>query len=591
MEDKKKVAGWPSSYDFFYYDSMVFEKALSIRKKILENANSNLIYGYIYLLELLISAIAQHVEDMPNNMQKFEIIHWGRFDLGSREMQEIAKNDDYFRLVLVLNRRRRNLSNLLHALLGSNSPDIRKDLEVSLEALDVLIKEINSKVVEFYNPKRLEGVDDTNEKLMILNWFLNTVLYEGPRPFFSTMTDSIAFSYRPLPQYIDGFKFCLKEIFIWLTSNKSDEKIENNLKEFQTWKDSHSFWVTMVDTFTRGVELKRLFEIKIPEEQSKNLIDVKKITDKYQLNVLFRGRGIKAITVFENILESDNDVLERLFTDALQGNLLLNEPKAEIIEFKELKNYKEGWGWEYHYTYALYVPMHGFIGDASSWLIFPSLTVETDQEDDYFRTNLQNIVKEYEDKIRFSEYEIKTGLIESYIAEKDRATIRKLWVERRLDSSRGLLAEFLAYFYFWDRHDAKLIEFHKEEAGTEIDVVCEDDAARYIVQAKNSVSIRKDKLLKEIEKITKQFVKVEKKYTVPNKPTIKVLFVVDWAWDAEDPGEDRDENVLEAYRIAQQMLGKYNIQLVIYAEIKDIVSRRHKDFVEKSNSVFDLVDK
>ncbi len=591
MEDKKEAAGWPSSYDFFYYDSKVFEKALSIRKKVLENANSNLIYGYIYLLELLISAIAQHVEDLPNNMQKFEIIHWGRFDLGSREMQEIAKNDEYFRLVLVLNRRRRNLSNLLHALLGADNPDIRKGLEVSLEALDVLIKEINSKVIEFYNPKRIGEVDEVNERLMILNWFLNTVLYEGPRPFFSTMTDSIAFSYRPLPQYLDGFKFCLEDILIWLTSSKSNETIESNLKEFQTWKDSHSFWVTMVDAFTRGIELKRLFEITIPEEQSKNLIDVKKITDKHQLNVLFRGRGIKAITVFENILESDNDVLERLFTDALQGNLLLNEPKAEIIEFKELKNYKEGWGWEYHYTYALYVPMHGFIGDASSWLIFPSLTVETDQEDDYFRTNLQDIVKDHEDEIQFSEYEIKTGLIESYIAEKDRATIRKLWVERRLDSSRGLLAEFLAYFYLWDGYGAKLIEFHKEVDRTEIDVVGEDDTSRYIIQAKNSLTLRKEKLVKEIEQITKQFAIVEKKYTVSDKSTRKILFVVDWAWDAEDPGEDRDENVIEAYGVAQQMLGKDNIQLVIYADIKNIVSRRHKDFVEKSNSVFDLIDK
>ena len=67
----------------------------------------------------------------------------------------------------------------------------------------------------------------------------------------------------------------------------------------------------------------------------------------------------------------------------------------------------------------------------------------------------------------------------------------------------------------------------KEGNNTDVDVVAEDDANRYIVQAKNSIVVKRNQLADYAERISKQFDKVEKIYEVQDKNTRKLLFVVD----------------------------------------------------------------
>lgn len=576
MEENKNDK--PSLYDYFYWDYAILEKALSVRAEALGGRDRKLAQGYSYFVELGITKVAQNIEGEGVNVQSFELINWGRFDLSNPEIKELEKADPSYKWVADLNSIRRELSTKRRMLADADTQQARDAMKRTFDNLEAFMNEINAKLVKYFKAERDAATDEAAEKLVLLNWFINTYVYNPPRAFFSTMTDSIARSFIPQQQYLYGYKFCLKTVASWLTDEKDNKVIDDELEKLNRLDGMHDFGVVMDKRFGENIEIKRIYKITEPKRLSEPLIKNNEITATYQLNVLFRGREIKEIAVMEEVMRSDRDAVQRLFIDALAGGLANGQEEVELLQFEETVPDKNGKDWDKYYTYALYLPMHGMISDASSWLVFPRLDGESSWEPwDEINRHVQRMVDDGE-SITFRKYKIDSKLLRNYIDDKDWASMRKMYTESRLNSGLGLLGEFLAYFYLWHRYKARLIEFHKEGNNTDVDVVAEDDANRYIVQAKNSIVVKRNQLADYAERISKQFDKVEKIYEVQGKNTRKLLFVVDVNWKFEKITDAKFE------------LAKYGINLVIYSKMKNGLKREYEDFVKKADYTFEIFD-
>ena len=576
MEENKNDK--PSLYDYFYWDYAILEKVLSVRAEALGGRNRKLAQGYSYFVELGITKVAQNIEGEGVNVQSFELINWGRFDLSNPEIKELEKADPSYKWVADLNSIRRELSTKRRMLADADTQQARDAMKRTFDNLEAFMNEINAKLVKYFKAERDAATDEAAEKLVLLNWFINTYVYNPPRAFFSTMTDSIARSFIPQQQYLYGYKFCLKTVASWLTDEKDNKVIDDELEKLNRLDGMHDFGVVMDKRFGENIEIKRIYKITEPKRLSEPLIKNNEITATYQLNVLFRGREIKEIAVMEEVMRSDRDAVQRLFIDALVGGLANGQEEVELLQFEETVPDKNGKDWDKYYTYALYLPMHGMISDASSWLVFPRLDGESSWEPwDEINRHVQRMVDDGE-SITFRKYKIDSKLLRNYIDDKDWASMRKMYTESRLNSGLGLLGEFLAYFYLWHRYKARLIEFHKEGNNTDVDVVAEDDANRYIVQAKNSIVVKRNQLADYAERISKQFDKVEKIYEVQGKNTRKLLFVVDVNWKFEKITDAKFE------------LAKYGINLVIYSKMKNGLKREYEDFVKKADYTFEIFD-
>ena len=576
MEENKNDK--PSLYDYFYWDYAILEKALSVRAEALGGRDRKLAQGYSYFVELGITKVAQNIEGEGVNVQSFELINWGRFDLSNPEIKELEKADPSYKWVADLNSIRRELSTKRRMLADADTQQARDAMKRTFDNLEAFMNEINAKLVKYFKAERDAATDKTAEKLVLLNWFINTYVYNPPRAFFSTMTDSIARSFIPQQQYLYGYKFCLKTVASWLTDEKDNKVIDDELEKLNRLDGMHDFGVIMDKRFGKNIKIKRIYKITEPKRLSEPLIKNNEITATYQLNVLFRGREIKEIAVMEEVMRSDRDAVQRLFIDALAGGLANGQEEVELLQFEETVPDKNGKDWDKYYTYALYLPMHGMISDASSWLVFPRLDGESSWEPwDEINRHVQRRVDDGE-SITFRKYKIDSKLLRNYIDDKDWASMRKMYTESRLNSGLGLLGEFLAYFYLWHRYKARLIEFHKEGNNTDVDVVAEDDANRYIVQAKNSIVVKRNQLADYAERISKQFDKVEKIYEVQDKNTRKLLFVVDVNWKFEKITDAKFE------------LAKYGINLVIYSKMKNGLKREYEDFVKKADYTFEIFD-
>ena len=568
----------PSLYDYFYWDYAILKKVLSVRIDALRDKDRKLVQGYSYFVELGITKLAQQIENVGANIQSFELINWGMFNLSNLEIKELGEADSFYKWVIDLNSIRRELSAQRWAFAKSDAQQANYTTGRTLDKLEVLIDEINARLVEYYKAERDATTDEATKKLTLLNRFISTYIYEPPRAFFSTMTDSIAKSFIVQPQYLNGYKFCLKVLANWLTSDRDNNFIDYELEKLGSLAGIHDFSVAMNKRFGENIEIKRIYRITEPKRLSEPLIKSNEITAIHQLNVLFRGREIKEIAVMEDIMRSDRDAVQRLFIDALAGGLINGQEEVELLQFEETVPDKNGKDWDKYYTYALYLPMHSWVSDASSWLVFPRLDGESSWEpwDDVSRRIKRMI--DYGERIAFKKYKIGSTLLMSYINNKDRASIRRIYTENRLNSGLGLLGEFLAYFYLWHRYKVRLIELHKGGSNTDVDVVAEDDANRYIVQAKTSIVAKRKQLAAYAEDISKQFAKVEKTYEVQGKNTRKLLFVVDVNW--------KFEKIMDA----KLELWRYGIELIIYSKMKNWLKGEYEDLVKKADYTFDIFD-
>lgn len=573
----------PSSYDYFYYDSQILRKTLSLREELIEGKNVKLLSGYVYFVEFCIAKFIERVEQAPYSAQIFEMVNWGRFDIGDKEIQYLKKTSRPFKFVYELNDYRSILSGWRHALSMVPTEIDTKTVENTLDKLEKLSLEIDSEIEKLYRAKRKFEISDAAEKSMIFHWFMVSYVYEPPRLFFSTISNATARSFIPEVQYLAGFKFSIEKIMNWLTDNKYVTDISNGLLDLDALEHIHGFYSKMHGTVFKGADFTSIFNIVEPKWESKTIFKGRKVDDLYQLNLIFRGREIKVINVEEiGGIRGNRDAIQRLLIDSIFGDIALGVPKIEIIQFEEFV--KDGKDWDNYFSYALYLPMHGLIGDASTWLIFPRLDGTSNWEPyDEVNRNLRNTAEKWGKRISIRKYKIKPNLLQKYIDNEDLAAIWKKHTESRLNTSKGLLAEFLAYFYVWDRYHANLVEFHKEEDGTEVDVVAEDANSRYIIEVKNSLTSNRKRLPDELDSIVGKLDKLEKKYSISTKTTKKLLFVIEWNWDEDKflEVEDWDRYTLNNYFLAKQILRKHNTDIVIYSGMKELLKLRYKGFEEQ----------
>jgi hypothetical protein len=584
----------PSSYDYFYYDFMIFKKALSLRKEILKSEDKVLASGYIYFVEFCIGKIISRIEQAPYNKQIFEIVNLGRFDISSREIQHYLKNNtNSFKRIYSLNDLRSQLSSLRHNL-KTNKDEFDKDkLNNILEKLERLIVDINSEIVTLYEAKKRPEINDTIEKLMIFNRFMITYVYEPPHLFFSTMSDSTARSLLTEPKYLSGFKFCIEKIMNWFTNEKYKIQIKKGLEELDSFEYIHNFYSKMHGIVLKDTHLVRIFDIIECEWKNEDLFKGKEVTEEPQLNIIFRGRSIKVVNVEEiNGIMGNREIVQKLLIDIILGELSLGGT-VEVILFEE--HVPDGKDWDNYFSYAVYLPLHGMVGDASGWLVFPRLDGESNWEPyNDVKKFIEKMRYDWENKITLRKYKITADLLKKYINNKDLAEMWKKSTESKFEKGKGLLAEFWAYFYVWHMQKAELVEFHKESNGTEIDVIAENETTRYILQIKNSLSTDKEQLLNEINGVIEHFDKISKQYFTGTKKIEKILFVMDWNSNGKGYMEEFsrfntiEEYLLNRYNVAKLNLRKNDINLIIYSNIRMAINSVNEELLKRIDYVFDI---
>jgi hypothetical protein len=482
-------------------------------------------------------------------------------------------------------------------VVGENNKNEKEDIVTTLEKLGKLNDSINSEVIIAHKVVKSKNITEDAEKSLVLNWFTNTCLYEPPHLFFSTMSNEIARSYMPEPIYLDGFKLCLQTILEWLTVRDKHKAIETGLEKLKSIADLHQFYSDMLDIgLLNEVKFTNIFKMSKRKWNGKSLIKNKKIDQLYQLNLIFRGREIKVVKVLENVIHSDRSLVQRLLLDAVNGGIADGGAKVEIVEFKEIKREKKDW--DRYYTYALYLPMHGMIGDASGWIVFPRIDGESSWEPFTDFTNyLQKLAKNYRKRVDFKSYWVTEGLLRKYIQKKDRATIIESDIRTKLNDSRGLLAEFLMGFYLSKFYNARLLDVEKEDNDTDIDVIAENTLSLIIGQAKTSLPLDKKLLEQEVNEIIKHFKKVEGSVKT-TKQVKKLFFYIMWDLgknyhdEVSRFGDNDFAYVLNRRNFLESKLKKSNIDIINYRYFKLLLGRdkKYSKLLNKFQYIFDVLE-
>lgn len=584
----------PSSYDYFYYDFMILKNALSLWEEILKNKDDERDSGYLYFIEFCIGKLIQNVEEAPYNEQIYEIVNWGRFDISDEEIQHLKKTSHSFELVYNLNELRAQLSGFRRNLKPNNEEFDNKKINDILEGLEKLVMEINSEIMALYKAERRHDTDNATEKLMVFHWFMVTYVYEPPHLFFSTMSNPTARSLIPESQHLAGFKFCVEKIMNWLTDSKYATEIKEGLSELDALGHIHDFYSKMHGTVFKDMNLVRVFDIEEPKWGSEALFKGEKVTRQSQLNLIFRGIDIKTINVDEiGGIRGNREAVQRLLIDTILGEMSLGGSNVEVVLFEELV--PDGKDWDKYFSYAVYLPIHGMLSNASGWAIFPRLDGESSWEPyDDVRRYLERMVKNWKGRISLRRYEIEAGLLKKYIESKDLAEIWKKNDKVKLETSRGLLAEFLAYFYVWQMQQARLVEFHKGGNNTDIDVVAENGTTRFVLEVKNSLSTDKAQLLGEVGDVIKHFEKAEKQYKIETKKVEKILFVVNWDWGGKKFWEESsrfdtfEAYIYNRYNVAAMALKEQGIKLFVYHDKRRLFNGVDGDLLKKIDEAFDI---
>lgn len=354
----------PSSYDYFYYDFMILKNALSLRDEILKNKDVGLVPGYLYFIEFCIGKLIQNVEEAPYNEQIYEIVNWGRFDISNEEIQHLKKTSHSFELVYNLNERRAQLSGFRRNFKPDKEDFDIKEVNRILGGLEELAAEINSEIRALYKAERRQDTDNDTEKLMIFHWFMVTYVYEPPHLFFSTMSNPTARSLIPESQHLAGFKFCVEKIMDWLTNSKYVTEIKEGLSELEALGNIHDFYSKMHGTVFKDMNLVRVFDIEEPKWGNDALFKGEKVMRQSQLNLIFRGIDIKTINVDEiGGIRGNREAVQRLLIDTILGEMSLGGPNVEVVLFEELV--PDGKDWDKYFSYAVYLPIHGMLSNAS----------------------------------------------------------------------------------------------------------------------------------------------------------------------------------------------------------------------------------
>jgi len=623
MKGKNLDEDWPSLYDAFYMDYWIANKLCELNsiRKIFRKYKIDLkkvYYGYLYLLELVIISLVNHVEDLIEDRDISELIHWGSVSTKNKELRELIKSHSEVKYIISLLSIRKELSSQRRKTYDEN------EVLSQLNKLKETLGKLNKFFVEKYKISKVEK-DKKKEVIAIMSWILANYnwlevkfsfdsfekeilepIWPGS-PFFYMMPDNMAKNYhlqRPELKskenaYSNGFSL----ILLYLYKNLIPKQIDTFEKDLLNVKN----WL-MLDKIGRKISNKtvknqnvliKLFKMNYRPKKIK--LEKKRVENYEELRLVFRGRKTIVITDrFRGDYPKQSLFLHVLF-GAIQMNKINLRDKPEIIEFKQI--YENG-NW-IEYSYAIYSPISGMLWDASHWIIFDKLYVESDVEPSSSAKIAFDIyIKHFKKNISFHKYEINGDLLRRYIEKNDSEIKTRKDQEERLKASKGLLGEFLAGFYLIKEEgitNLYQLDFHRDhKKSTDIDVLGETKNCVIIVQVKPNLSFDSD----ENKKILENFSKISK--GVP-KSIKKVLFVI-----KEEIPEGEEHKLWEDEKIPkggiititvedienkkQEIINFFktnNVEIVFLRTFKERLTNeaQYYDLLDKLNIVFSEVKK
>ena len=612
----------PTAYDCFYYDSWIASKLceLSPVKKFLKEYEidlENIYYGYLYLFELVITSLVNHIEDLIEDVNVSELIHWGDVSTENKDLIELIREHSEIKFILSILVLRKRFSSLRFREIYDEK-EIISQLNNSKETLDRL----NEFLITKYKILKID-VGKEQERMLILNWILNKYNYieayfdffaEDERdpipiwpglPFFYLMPDNVRKNYHlqnpkiksKEENYLKGFSLTLLYLYKNLIPEQIN-KFEKDILNVKNWTELHKLGSRIHDEIVKDHKIfLKLFNMT--QKPKKATLRKEKIENYEELRLVLRGRAVRVIT---DRFSGDYPNTQSLFLHALFGAIEMYRcnlrDKPEIIEFKQI--YEDG-NW-IEYSYAIYIPVAGALWDASHWLVFNKLCVESSWEPhDFFKMMIDSYVRIFkeEGKLSFHRYEIKGDLLKRYIEKNDFEIRAKKHREEELKVCKGLLGEFLAGFYLIKKEKvASIIEldFHRDLKSTDIDVVGETEYGIVIVQVKSNLTFNQD----EHKNILNHFNRVLKNIDIKGKKVKKILFIlndnipeaeIDELWKDQEiskRGMIREQDIEDKKRKTIDLFQKEGVKTKFLKDLKEELKHEegYSDLLSKLNIVF-----
>jgi hypothetical protein len=596
----------PSVYDYFYYDCWIANSLCELNsfKNFLKKHEiifENVYYGYLYLLELVIISLVNHVENLIEDVDVFELIHWGNVITGDKKLRELIREHLEVKFIF----------SLLNIRKSSSSQRFRgaydeEEIICQLDNFKAILDKLNVSLIKKYDISKIE-INKGKEVVLILNWILNkynwieldldlltddeTVpvpLFPNP-PIFYLMPDNLTNSYylqnpkikSKEQNYLKGFSLALLYLYKKLIPERIN-KFEKDILNVNNWIELHKIGRAIRNKTVKNSELLvKLFDVN----QEPKIIPPKKgkIDNYEELRLVLRGRKVRLITDrFPGDYPNTESLFLHVFFGAIQMFKINLLDKPEIIEFRQIHR---GGNW-IEYSYAIYIPVAGALWDASHWLVFDKLCVESSVEpNSFFKMMVNGYVeifeKKSEENLFFHRFEIKRDLFRRYIEENDFETKAKKDQNAKFGDCKGLLGELLAGLYLIKEENvANLIrlDFHRDLESTDIDVIGETKDSIIISQVKTNLSFSSE----EHEKILENFSKVVDSIEIKDKKVRKILFILnDHIPEAEINKLWEDEEIFKRCIITDYDIENKKQEGIRFFQTRNVKTLFLKDLKEK----------
>ena len=599
---------FPSIYDFFYSNYAIIQllqpekvnKFLS-KKKI---SSLDILRGYCYLFEFMILDLIHNLESLIREEDIAEAIQWGHIDITNKTIKQLSKDNYLLSKLYLLNKYRSQLAKIrfeqsklsktdeknIYRLINSvieTSIETNKQihLEYKITCVNKSKKLLNLRLISYVINRLnyIEGnIDFFNNKTEVINAFpmnpTSDLLPNGFRKSYHLQNDLIK---RYNTEYYDGYK----QIMIYLYSSLIKENTKSLVDLINKAKDWHPLHMLGSIIREKYVVEDNITEKIFDMKSKKTRTDLPKIiTSTNQLDLIFRRINNLDIKIFKDRHDGDYPNSHAMFQYFLMGGIYIQGEQLEVIEFEQI--YDD----DHIYSYAIYVPVNGTFWSSSHWFFFEDLAITNSWEPKSF---IKTLVEQRHKTIKFNfkQYQIKEDLLKQYVYQRD---FYKQFSKRqgvKLNKSRGLLGETIAYYYLAKKYGAILIDMHKDIKNTDIDILAKNNETHYLVQSKVTLPFKDT----DIGDLIMHFEKVEKLVNLGK--TKRIVFVMDDIVSDTDSTDYMDDNELSGLSMVdvnrrnlriKSLLKTKNIEIITYNQIKkELKTRDSKHLFAELDIVFD----
>jgi hypothetical protein len=608
MSNKNKQYEFPSMYDFFYSNYKILQllNPELVNSYLSKNKlNSiDMLRGYSYLFELVIIDLIHNVESIIQEEDISEAIHWGHIDITNKTLIQEREKNFLLNQIYVLNKLRGQISKVRFKQSKLNDSDEQKIKLLIGEVLEESEK-IDSQIQKEYTIKRINKSKQLHD-LRLLSYVINRLNYiEGDIDFFDSKKEVInAFPMNPtsylLPngfrksyylqnelikkfneEYFTGYKQTV--FYLYSSLIKKNKKVLIDLMDKATdWHPFHMLGSLIREKYVIEFNYnEKIFDMKSKRKETK-LPTL--ITTHSQLDLIFRRINNLDIKIFKDRHEGDYPNTHAMFEYFLMGAINIQKEHLEVVEFEQI------YGDDKIYSYSIYVPVNGGFWSSSHWFFFEDLTIVNSWEP---FSQIKMLVEETNKRLNidFKQYKINGDLLKQYTYQKDFYKQFSKRQEVKLNKSKGLLGETIAYYYLAKKYNAVLVEMHKDIKNTDIDVLAKNKDTHYLVQSKVTLPFKD----KDVIDLILYFEKVEKVLNL--KKTKRIVFVMDDYVSDSDSSDYMDDEELDGLSMIdvsrrnlriKKVLSDKNIEIVTYDEIKkELKTRDSKHLFAELDIVFD----